>query len=252
MELDYNFTLFAFVFMRMLGCIALNPLFGRKSITAVIKVALSFALAIFAYELIPDKEIVVNSIYTFGFLLLKELLVGLIVGFIMQLFMSVITIGGEYIDFNMGISMAKVYDPQSNVSMAVSSSILTSLFVLVFFASNAHLTLMKLFVTLAQVSPYGDITFPPEMLKNIVLLFSTVLILGAKLALPIMAVEFITEMGVGILMKAVPQINIFAVNLQLKVFVGFACIAVLVGPYAKFVEKLIEMMFNAIIRIFGL
>lgn len=252
MELDYNFTLFSFVFMRMFGCFAFNPLFGRKSVPAIVKITISFVLSMFAYELIPNKEIVINTVSVYGFLLMKELLVGIVVGFIMQMFMTVITLGGEYVDFNMGISMSKIYDPQSNVSMAVSSSVITSMFVVIFFVSNAHLTLMEIFIRLAQLSPYGDISFPPGMLKNLASLFSYILVLSAKLAMPIMAIEFITELGVGILMKAVPQINIFAVNIQLKVFVGFACITVLVGPYAKFVEKLIELMLDRIVLVFGL
>lgn len=252
MVLDYNFTLFSFVFMRMIGCIVFNPMFGRRSVPAVLKITLSFVLALFAYRLIPEKDIVVNSVLMYSFLLIKELAVGLIVSFILQMFLSVLTIGGEYIDFNMGISMSKVYDPQSNVSMAVSSSILTAMFMLIFFASNAHLTLIKLFVTLAQVSPYGDISFPPDMIKSIIMLFSFILILSAKLALPVMAIEVLTELGVGVLMKAVPQINIFAVNIQLKVFIGFACIAILVGPYARFIERLIELVFERTVMIFGL
>jgi len=251
MILDYNFTLFSFVFMRMIGCIMFNPIFGRKTIPAIVKVALAFTLALFTYGVIPQKDIEIINFYVYAFLLLKELLVGFIVGFVMQMFLSIITLGGEFIDFNMGISMSKVYDPQSNVSMAVSASILNAMFILIFFATNAHLTMMKIFVTLGQISPYGDFSLPTYALNEIISLFSLVLIYSIKLALPIMAVEFITELGVGLLMKAVPQINIFAVNIQLKVFIGFVCITVLVGPYAKFLERLIELMFQKIVLIFG-
>ncbi len=252
MILDFNFTLFSFVFMRMSGCILFNPVFGRKSIPPIVKIALSFMLAYFTYNLIENKEIEVTNFYVYGFLLLKELLVGFIVGFIMQLFLSVLTLGGEFMDFNMGISMSKVYDPQSNVSMALSASVINAMFMMIFFASNAHLTMIKIFVLLGKISPYGDITFPTEVFSEIVSLFSLVLIYAIKLALPIMAVEFITEIGVGLLMKAVPQINIFAVNIQLKIFLGFICIVVLVGPYARFVENLIQIMFEKIILILGI
>ena len=251
MILDYNFTLFSFVFMRMIGCIMFNPIFGRKTIPGIVKVALSFLLALFTYGMIPQKDILISSLYVYAFLLLKELAVGFIVGFIMQMFMSVITLGGEFIDFNMGISMSKVYDPQSNISMAVSASIINAMFILIFFATNSHLTMIKIFVMLGQISPYGDFSLPVGSLNEIISLFSLVLIYALKLALPIIAIEFVTELGVGLLMKAVPQINIFAVNIQLKVFIGFVCIMVLVGPYARFLERLIELMFEKIMLIFG-
>ncbi len=252
MILDYNFTLFSFVFMRMTGCIMFNPIFGRKTIPPIVKIALSFLLAIFTYNLIPQQAINISNLFVYSFLLIKELLVGFTVGFIMQLFMSVVLLGGEFMDFNMGISMSKIYDPQSNVSMAVSASIINAMFILIFFVTNSHLTMIKIFITLGQISPYGNFSMPTATFIEIVSLFSLVLAYALKLALPILAIEFITEMGVGLLMKAVPQINIFAVNIQLKVFIGFVCIAVLVGPYAKFIEKLIELMFESMVAIFGL
>lgn len=252
MTLDYNFTLFSFVFMRMIGCIMFNPIFGRKTIPPVVKVALSFLLALFTYGLIEQKDIVVTNLFVYGFLLIKELLVGFIAGFIMQLFLSILTLGGEFMDFNMGISMSKIYDPQSNVSMALSASIINAMFIMIFFATNAHLTMIKIFVTLGQISPYGDLSLPTDVFVDVVSLFSLVLAYAIKLALPIMAIEFITEIGVGLLMKAVPQINIFAVNIQLKIFLGFVCIVILVGPYAKFIESLIDIMFKKIILILGI
>jgi len=252
MVLNYNFILFSFVFMRMTGCIMFNPIFGRKSIPAIVKIALTFLLALFTYNLIPPQTIEISNLFEYSFLLMKEILVGFAVGFVMQLFMAVIMLGGEFIDFNMGISMSKIYDPQSNVSMAVTASIINVMFVLIFFATNAHLTMIKIFISLGQVSPYGDISLQPATLNEIVSLFSLVFTYALKLALPILAIEFITEMGVGLLMKAVPQINIFAVNIQLKIFIGFACIVILVGPYAKFVEKLIEIMLEKMVVIFGL
>ncbi len=77
-------------------------------------------------------------------------------------------------------------------------------------------------------------------------LFTDILIFAVKLSLPILAVEFITEIGVGILMKAVPQIHLFIVNIQLKIFIGFATMLILVPSFSAFLEKLITLMFEAI------
>ena len=79
-------------------------------------------------------------------------------------------------------------------------------------------------------------------------MFSYILIYSVKLTLPILAVEFITEMGVGIMMKAIPQIHLFIVNIPLKIFIGFMAMLILVPTFAAFLEKLITLMFEAIQR----
>ena len=83
---------------------------------------------------------------------------------------------------------------------------------------------------------------------SLIELFSYILIYSVKLTLPILAVEFITEIGVGIMMKAIPQIHLFVVNIPLKIFIGFMAMLILVPTFATFLEKLITIMFETIQR----
>ena len=252
MVLDFNLTLFSFVFMRMTGCILFNPIFGRKNLPVILKIGMSLLLALFVYATIPEKAIEINGIFVYALMLIKELLVGFIAGYIMQLFMSVFIISGEVIDFQMGIAMANMYDPQSNISMPVSASIMNCMYVLLFFAANAHLTMVKIFCQLGTISPYGNIAFAGGIFEELVALFSIILVYAVKLAMPILAVEMIVEMGVGLLMKAVPQINVFIVNIQFKILIGFVTIMVLVPPLSSFLELMTTKMFDQIQLIFGI
>lgn len=252
MTFDYDFTLLIMVFMRMSGCILFNPILGRKSIPNTLKIGLTMVLAFFTYSVIPPKDIAISSVLVLGIVLVKELLIGFIVGFIMQLFFAVLILAGEMMDMQIGISMSKIYDPQSNVSMPVSASLLNAMMMLIFFISNGHLALIKIFCQLGQVSPYGELAFSPDLFKELVSLFSLILIYSVKLSLPLLAVELIAEMGVGLLMKAVPQIDVFVVNLQLKIMIGFATIMILVPSFSAFLERLLVLMFDQINRIFVL
>lgn len=252
MVLDFNLTLFSFVFMRMCGCILFNPIFGRKNLPVILKIGMALLLSLFAYATIPDKVIEISSIIVYCVMLVKELLVGFIVGYIIQLFMSVFIISGEVIDFQMGIAMANMYDPQSNISMPVTASIMNCMYMLLFFAANAHITMIKIFCQLATISPYGNISFSSGIFEELIGLFSIILVYAVKLALPILAVELIVEMGVGLLMKAVPQINVFIVNIQLKILIGFIAILVLVPSLSSFLELMTTKMFDEIQLIFGI
>ncbi len=244
-----NWTGFALIMMRMSGCIFFNPILGRRNFPAGFKVgiALTLTLIIFTYTDINVPE----ATTTFGYMwpLLKEFGLGYVMGFAVTLFTYVIIFGGEFIDVQMGLSMAKVYDPQSNISMSISGTFYNILFTFLFFISNGHLTMIRFFITLGEIIPYGNVVYNPDMPMAILDLFCQCTILGIKLAMPILAVEFLLEMGVGILMKAIPQINVFVVNIQAKVLIGLTMLFIIYTPMVSFLEQLITLMFDTLTAI---
>jgi flagellar biosynthetic protein FliR len=251
LEFDYNFTLLLMIFMRMSGCILFNPILGRKNLPTIFQIGLTLMLTLFTYPLVPTQALEIPNFFIFFIVALKELMVGFIIGFVIMMFMSLIQISGEMMDMQLGISMSRVYDPSSNISMPLSASYVNVMFILIFFCANGHLTLIQIFTKLCQVVPYGE-QFPHfTVFQDIVGMFSLVLIYAVKISLPVLAAEFITEIAVGLVMRAVPQIDVFTVSIQLKVIIGFAVILILVPPLATFLERLINLMFDNINHIFS-
>ena len=119
--------LFFLVLMRMSGFIFLNPILGRRNIPATAKTGLSLGLAVIVFSMEQSQGITVeaeaNSSLMFGILMVKELAIGYLLGFIMSLFDMVLTFAGTVIDFQIGISMAMVYDPQTGSQIALSGNI---------------------------------------------------------------------------------------------------------------------------------
>lgn len=249
MNLDYNFTLLMLIFMRMSGCIFFNPILGRKNIPGVVRAGLSLVLSLFVYRLVPAQDPHIGSFLVFALCALKELAVGFVIGYIIQLFLSVFIMSGEMMDMQIGISMSRIYDPQSNISMPLSASLINAMFLLIFFATNGHLTLIRIFTKLCETMPYGDAFIKTDALQGLVGMFSLILIYSVKLSMPLVAVQFISEIGVGLIMRAVPQIDVFVVQIQLKVLLGFFTILVLVPSFSAFLEKLITLMFDNITHI---
>lgn len=77
-------------------------------------------------------------------------------------------------------------------------------------------------------------------------LFSECVVLGIKFAFPVLAAEFLVEIGVGILNKIVPQINVFVINIQLKVIVGLGLLVLLISPIGEYLSNLVTVMVKAI------
>ena len=132
--------LFFLVLMRMSGFVFLNPVFGRRNIPAMLKTGLTFGLSIIVYSTAQAQGVTVdidpNSSLVFGFSLLKEFAVGYLFGYVMILFDMVMTYAGTVIDFQIGISMAMVYDPQTGSQIALSGNILQIFYMLMFFARS--------------------------------------------------------------------------------------------------------------------
>lgn len=246
LDLD-NLNAFGLVFMRMLGCVVFNPILGRRNIPRMYLVAMALVLSLLVYTYSDLSSIgAINSTVEYIVLLSKELCVGFVVGFVVSLFSYIIILGGELMDLQMGFSMSKIYDPASNVSMSISATIYNVLFIIMFFSMNGHLTMIKLFLDLEKVVPYGHVLLGGDIADQMIAVFCQCTILAIKLAMPMIGMQFLLEMGVGILMKAIPQINVFAVNFQAKIFLGMVLIVAMFSPIMNFIEALIEGLFSAI------
>lgn len=233
-----NIDLFLLVFMRMSGMTLFNPVFGRKNIPVMVKAGLSLVLALMAVSTLDASKLHINGfVQLFGCCIL-ELLFGYAVGVLMQGLFSVVLLAGESIDLQMGFSMANIYDPASQVSMPIVGSIFNALLILTFFASNAYLVFFRLISDSFGAIPPGTIVLTPKSLEFVAKMGGDIFELGLRLALPIIAVEFVTQIAMGILMRAVPQINIFTVGIQIQLFVGIALLLILMPVIITLLTRL--------------
>lgn len=239
-------TLFSLILMRMSGFILLNPILGRKNIPAIVKAGFIFILTTAIYSFSTGEAFDITSPIEYGFLLIKEFAAGYVLGFVTELFLFVITFAGYIMDFQMGMSMSTVYDPQSNAQLPITGSLLQAFYVMLFFAVDGHLALMKILLTSAEIVPYGGIIFTQGLAARMIDLFVECVVMAIKFAFPILAAEFLVEIGVGILNKIVPQINIFVINIQLKVIVGLALLVFLVSPLGEYLSNLVTVMIKTI------
>ena len=156
-------TLFSLILMRMSGFILLNPILGRKNIPVQVKTGIIFVLTLTVYSFSSGEAFDISSPLEYGFLLLKEFAAGYVVGFVTELFFFVITFAGFIMDFQMGLSMSTVYDPQSNAQLPVSGSLLQTFYLMLFFAVDGHLALLKILLSSAEIIPYGGILLTQDL-----------------------------------------------------------------------------------------
>lgn len=226
--------LFTLIFMRITGFVLFNPLLGRNSLPNLAKAGIIMVFSVFVFGMSPDVAAVPGTMLEFALRLLLELGIGFVLGFIMRLFFMIIQVGGEVIDAQMGLTMAQVYDASSQINMTVTASLLNILMVLVFFEENGHYTMLRIFFSSHQVVPFGQAAFGQAVASGVVEVFLSCMLLAIKLSLPILAAELLGELSMGILMKAIPQINAFVINIELKVIIGLVLLFLFLVPISEF------------------
>jgi flagellar biosynthetic protein FliR len=151
---------------------------------------------------------------------------------------------GEVIDMQLGFSMSKIYDPGSGTSIALSATLLNLILTLMFFLSGCHLTLIRMLVLTFRILPPGTALLGAGAAGYMVSLFGQFLTAALKLALPVIAAELLAEFGMGVLMRAAPQINIFSVGLQLRVILGFVLLLLMIPALARAMDALTVYTFE--------
>ena len=227
-------NLFFLILSRMSGFVLFNPIFGRQNVPGIVKSGLVLLLSITVFPVTTYRPAVPESILELGVLLLLELAMGYLLGMVINLFFYIPLLGGETIDIQMGMSMGRTYDPSSQTSTTVTASLLNILMMLLFFAGNGHYTLLRIFMASGRVVPYGQACFGPDVYQAILELFISCTVMGIKLCMPILAAELLGQVGMGILMKVIPQINVFAINIELKVIIGLTLLLLLLAPFSEY------------------
>lgn len=240
-----EFMLFCLILMRMSGFIFLNPILGRRNVPTMAKTGMALALTFLIFPLASGDIPEIGNSLEFGLLLLKEFLVGFLLGFVIQLFSFVVTYAGSIIDFQMALGMASIYDAQNGIQVALTGNVLNIYFILLFFAVDGHLALMDILVTSADLVPYAQISFGAEASQAVINMFCDCVLLAIKLAFPIVGIILVLDIGVGILMKIIPQINLFILDIPLKILLGIAMLLLMLSPMGDFLGNLVSDMLNA-------
>lgn len=245
--------LFMLVTGRMTGFVLFNPLLGRRGIPNLVKAGFILLLSISVYTMAPVGNLQVpNTLLGLALVFLLELFLGYVLGLVVNIFFYIPMMAGSVIDMQMGLSMASAYDPASGIQVTATSSLLNVLMSLLFFAANGHITLIRIMATSGLVIPFGRVALGENLYGALIQLFIDCTVLGVKLSMPVLAAELMGQVGMGILMKVIPQINVFVINIELKVIVGLAMLLVLVVPFSEFLLEVEADMLIAVQRLLPL
>ena len=228
-------SLFGLIMARIVPAINYTPFFGGGAVSGRIKIALSFALAFLLYpamaSAIVAKDVPTNFL-PFVFLVLKETVVGLTIGYITSLIFYGIQSAGQMVDNMRGANIASLQNLQLNTQVSLIGNLKLQVAIVLFFMVDGHLLYIKgLFYSFERlpVNAFprigGGLIIANELtpiLGDIVRLTSDVLLVSLQLAAPVLVCLFLTDVAFGIFNRVAPQINVFFLSISLKMLIGCA------------------------------
>lgn len=241
-----NTTVIALVFARLVASIGLNPIFGRRNVPVMLRIGFAGVLTLLVAPLLDVTTFETLNEVSFMFNLFQQILIGYTLAYVVVLFQHVLFFVGDLLDFHFGLSMAKVFDPAIALQVSSVGNILQILFITMFFVSGSHHHFIRILVLSFEYVPlFGTIDII-RLSSFVMNAFLEVFIVAIKLGLPFIFVLFILEMAMGILMKLIPQIHVFVVNIQLKILVGLVLLMLLLQPMASFIDRYVRIMIQAL------
>ena len=239
-------TLFLLITARMSGFVLFNPLLGRQNVPGAFRAGFVLVLSAFTYSVTGGRVEPPSGILPLAGAILLELGLGFVLGMVVHFFFYIPQMAGLAIDTQMGMTMNQIYDSGSQATMSVTGTLLNTLMTLLFFAANGHHTLMRIMVTSGEVVGYGGISLGNNVVNLALELFIECTVLAVKLCMPVLAAELIGQLGMGVLMKVIPQINVFSINIELKVIVGLGLLLMLMVPISEFLLEAEQMMLGSL------
>ncbi len=226
---------------RILAIISVTPLFGHRAIPARVKLGLGLMLSMAIAPGLPPLPAVAPFSYEGLLLLMQQVIIGLAIGFIMRLVFAGIELAGEVAALTMGLSFASFFDPNTSTSASVLSQWFGWLALTVFVSANLHLAVVAVMADSFQVLPITATPVGTGPFRLAATYGSQIFSIGVQLSLPIVAALLITNLALGILTKAAPQLNIFAIGFPITLAMGFVIVAMVLPYLAQPIVRVIEL-----------
>ena len=240
-----DYATYLMVFVRISGMLLFNPLFSRRNLPVRFKMGLVLALTVLISPTLLGSNFVALSGSVMIFAALKEIFVGYCVGMVFSFFYYMIFFVGDVIDTQFGLSMAKVFDPGTNIQMSVTGNWFSIIFIVYIFLTDSHLLMIRIFASSFDIIPLGAASFNVSGSSEFMIeLFLNIFMICIRMILPFVAVEFVMEVCMGVLMKLIPQIHVFVINIQLKLLMGLLMLLILITPITAFLNNYMDMMFK--------
>ena len=238
-----QFHVFLLVLLRVSALLMVAPIFGHRTWLARAKVGLAFTVSIILYPLVAETTPEIPAgVLPYALMMIKEILMGVVMGFVVLLLFVSIQFAGQLAGLQMGFGIVNVIDPQSSNHVSIMGQFLNVLAILLLLSLNGHHTILTGLVTSFETIPLGGVELKVGLMYKMITLTTQVFVIAVQISAPIMTALFLVTAALGVLARTVPQMNVFMVGFPVQITVGLGAFLVCLPLFGMLVERLIVAM----------
>ena len=250
-QLDAWIAAFFYPLARVLALMASAPAFNNAAVPRPIRLGIGLAVTLAIVPIVPLPGDLVPGSGIGLAVLAQQILIGVAMGLTMRVVFAAIDLAGELAGLQMGLSFAVFYDPQNTAQTAVVAEFLGLLATLIFLALNGHLMVLAALAQSFTLLPIGTTPFAASGIGTLVRWGGTLFAAGILLSLPLVAALLITNIALGVLTRAAPQLNLFAVGFPVTLLAGFGVLLLSLSYMAPVFQILFERGLDQIGTVLG-
>jgi flagellar biosynthetic protein FliR len=234
---------FILVLLRVSDIIVTIPVISDVSVPARFKAALSILTALIIFPIVLPKIPQPTNYYMLILIyrMTGEVMIGLIIGFSARLIFAGIQMAGDIVGFQMGLSIANIIDPMTSEQVSIITELQYLIAMLVFLAVDAHHFFFSAIIQSYSIINPLAFHFSGQLMQYIFDFSKDMFVVAVKLGAPLIAVMLFTSIGLGIVARTVPQINVFIVGMPLQIAIGL----IFIGITAPIFIQLTQSFFNS-------
>ena len=237
---------FLIILSRTSGLFMLSPFLGSMNIPTQIKAACAFSFAVILYPVVNTPVEIPADVWNYALMIFEELLIGWLIGFVGACALSAINMAGKVMDMQVGYAVVNEMDPTSGQQIALIGSFMYNLAILIMLVVNGHHMLIAALAESFNVVPLATAVYNVELSSLIVDITSDIFLTGMKIAMPVTFAILMINVGMGILARTMPQMNIFVIGIPLHLFLGTGVLLMLMPFYVLFLDVIFNAMYKNI------
>lgn len=250
---QYDIEHFLLILVRITSFLVTAPIFSMASTTPQrVKIGFAVALSLLVFPLVPREEIIYETMWQYAAIIIKEAAVGVIIGFMANICVNILSFAGRIIDTEIGFAMVSQFDMSMRDQMSITGTLYTYFTLLLLIVTDMYQYVVRAIIDSYQVIPVNGVVLNPGRLLQLMLQYTTdCFVIGFRIVLPFFTVMLLLNVILGILAKVAPQMNMFVVGMQLKVLTGLVVMvltAALLPSVSNFIFNEIKTMVVAAIE----
>lgn len=233
-------------FTRIAAMLAIAPIFGARMVPLRVRLVIALLMTWVVLPVIPAVPAVDPLSATGALITAQQFLLGLAIGFSLQLIFATLVIAGQTIAMGMGLGFAQMVDPQNGVNVPVIGQYYVVIATLLFLALNGHLALFRVLVDSFQALPIGTDALGREDFRAIAHWGVNMFANAVMVALPAVASILLANLAFGVVSRSAPQLNIFGVGFPITMLFGFVILVFAVNNLLPELQHMLEQSLTAV------